>query len=374
MFPRSPHRTLLNTVAAAIVIMALTPAPSLAVGEAAKLNTTRKQIQEIRKRLAAAQGRAAVIQKEVKRLEGQMADLDRQIATGRHDVSALESEIRTAQRQINEMQSRYRKAVEASNERARRLYKAGPAKSLAMLFSIDSIMELARLQVWWEKSSEQDSRTMVEAARLKSALQERKNDLNATRGNLNKQRSWLEERKELLAGARADRAKALAAVQKEIDAAKRHIEGLEADSNRLEQVLRQTQSRTSGGGEEGAASRAGFMRPVAGRITSGFGRRWGRAHTGVDMDGSTGDPIRAAKAGRILGVSCGGGYGNCTVIDHGGGITTLYAHMSRKAVSGGTVERGQVIGYVGCTGSCTGSHLHFEVRVNGAPQNPMRYL
>jgi murein DD-endopeptidase MepM/ murein hydrolase activator NlpD len=97
-------------------------------------------------------------------------------------------------------------------------------------------------------------------------------------------------------------------------------------------------------------------------------------HTGVDMDGNTGQPIRAAKSGRILGVACGGGYGNCTVIDHGGGVSTLYAHMSRKAVSGGSVERGQVIGYVGCTGSCTGSHLHFEVRVNGNPRNPMGYL
>lgn len=374
MLSRSPRLTLFNTVLAAVVIMALIPTPSLAAGEATKLESTRKQIAEIRKRLAAAQGKAAQIQKEVARLEGQMASLDKQIATGHHDVSALESDIRTAQSQISEMEGRYREAVEASNERARRLYKTGPAKSLAMLFSVDSIIEMARLQFWWEKSSEQDSKTMVQAARLRSALQERKDGLNAIKADLNKQKMWLEARKGLLAGAKSERAKALASVEKEIAAAKNHIEGLEADSARLSQVLRQSQSRTSGLGEEGAASRSGFSRPISGRVTSGYGRRWGRMHTGVDMDGNTGQPIRAAKAGRILGVSCGGGYGNCTVIDHGSGVSTLYAHMSRKAVSGGSVDRGQVIGYVGCTGSCTGSHLHFEVRVNGNPQNPMRYL
>ena len=374
MFSRSHRHALLSTVLAAVVIMALSPSPSLAAGEAAKLQNTRRQIGEIRKRLADAQGRAARIQVEVTRLERQIDDLNRQISSGQHDISALESDIRSAQSQINEMEARYRKAVEASNLRARRLYMAGPAEAFAMLFSADSLVELSRLQFWWEKSSEQDSRVMVEAARLRSALQERKEGLNSIKTDLNKQKSWLQARKNLVATAKADRATALASVEKEIATARAHIDGLEADSRRLQAVLSQTPSRSSGGAEEGAASRSGFIRPVAGRVTSGFGRRWGRAHTGVDMDGSTGDPIRAAKSGTIIGVACGGGYGNCSIIDHGGGVTTLYAHMSRKAVGGGPVKQGQVIGYVGCTGSCTGSHLHFEVRVNGAPRNPMGYL
>jgi murein DD-endopeptidase MepM/ murein hydrolase activator NlpD len=374
MLSRSLRFSLLNTALAAAVIMALTPIPSHAAGEAAKLQNTRRQIAEIRKRLAEAQGRAATIQVEVNRLEAQISDLDRQISTGQHDISALESDIRSSQNQISEMESRYRKAVEASNLRARRLYMAGPAEAFAMLFSADSLVELSRLQFWWEKSSEQDSRVMVQAARLRSTLQERKDGLNSIKADLNKQKRWLEARKKLAASAKADRATALASVQREIAAARQHIDGLESDSRQLQEVLSRTPSRSSGGSEEGAASRSGFVRPLGGRVTSGYGRRWGRMHTGVDMDGSTGDPIRAAKTGTIIGVSCGGGYGNCTVIDHGGGVTTLYAHMSRKAVGGGTVKQGQVIGYVGCTGSCTGSHLHFEVRVNGAPQNPMRYL
>ena len=126
----------------------------------------------------------------------------------------------------------------------------------------------------------------------------------------------------------------------------------------------------------GSPSASGFVWPVNGAVTSGFGYRWGRMHEGIDIDGYTGQPIVASKAGTVISTGdAGDGYGTKVVIDHGGGFTTLYAHMSRLGASNGAgVGQGQVIGYVGCTGSCTGDHLHFEIRVNGAPQNPMSYL
>jgi murein DD-endopeptidase MepM/ murein hydrolase activator NlpD len=98
-------------------------------------------------------------------------------------------------------------------------------------------------------------------------------------------------------------------------------------------------------------------------------------HTGIDIAGPYGAPIRAAKAGTVILAGSDGGYGNATIIDHGGGFSTLYGHQSRIAVSDGqTVSQGQIIGYEGCTGNCTGPHVHFETRVNGSPQNPMSYL
>jgi len=98
-------------------------------------------------------------------------------------------------------------------------------------------------------------------------------------------------------------------------------------------------------------------------------------HTGIDIDGTSGQPVVASKAGRVIVASYYGGYGNAVVIDHGGGVTTLYGHMSNFNVSNGqSVSQGAVVGYVGCTGSCTGDHLHFEVRVNGSPQDPLNYL
>jgi murein DD-endopeptidase MepM/ murein hydrolase activator NlpD len=98
-------------------------------------------------------------------------------------------------------------------------------------------------------------------------------------------------------------------------------------------------------------------------------------HEGIDVGASTGIPIWAAKAGRVIHSGWMNGYGNVVVIDHGEGFTTVYAHQSRLGTSNGaSVDRGQVIGYVGSTGRSTGPHLHFETRFSGSPRNPMNYL
>ena len=379
MHPPNPRLIrLIVLVLIASLVSTITAFPTHAAGESDKLKQTRTQIAEIKKRLAAAKGKEAEIAKEVEKLDKQVADLNRQIESGQHDISSLESDIRTQQAQIEKVQARFKQAADASNARAKRLYVQGPAESVAMLFSADSIVELTRLQFLMEKSSEQDSKIIVDTSRLRAELQEKQNDMNRIKGSLTAQKEWLKSRKALADSARREKGIALASVQKEVAQTQAHVDGLERDSKTLEAALRRSSSssRTPARvtGEGGAASSQGFVRPVSGGVTSPFGRRWGRAHTGVDMDGNTGDPIRAVKDGTVLGVSCGSGYGTCSLIDHGGGIVTLYAHMSRKVVSGGRVSRGQLIGYVGCTGSCTGSHLHFEVRVNGTPRNPMSYF
>ncbi|HZN16378.1 MAG TPA: peptidoglycan DD-metalloendopeptidase family protein [Acidimicrobiales bacterium] len=125
----------------------------------------------------------------------------------------------------------------------------------------------------------------------------------------------------------------------------------------------------------GAVSKSGLAWPLKGRITSGFGRRWGRLHAGIDIAAPRGTPIHAARAGKVVFSGWMGGYGNAVVISHGGGFATLYGHQSRRAVKvGETVKQGEVIGYVGSTGHSTGNHLHFETRVNGTAVNPRRYL
>ena len=123
------------------------------------------------------------------------------------------------------------------------------------------------------------------------------------------------------------------------------------------------------------------FRPAPGPIVSGFGSRENPigggtgVHTGVDIAAPMGTPIRACKAGRVVIAGWQGGYGNAVVLDHGGGMGTLYGHQSSMAVSvGQTVASGQVIGYVGSTGNSTGPHLHFEVRIGGTPVNPIPYL
>ena len=141
-----------------------------------------------------------------------------------------------------------------------------------------------------------------------------------------------------------------------------------------ERRLAAQQSGSAALGDTGKVSGAGLIWPVRGPVTSGFGMRWGRMHQGIDIGAGTGTPIRAAKDGTVTFAGTMSGYGNVVIITHAGGLSTLYAHQSQLAVSGGPVSQGQVIGYVGTTGHSTGPHLHFETRIGGTPEDPMRYL
>jgi murein DD-endopeptidase MepM/ murein hydrolase activator NlpD len=132
-------------------------------------------------------------------------------------------------------------------------------------------------------------------------------------------------------------------------------------------------------GPEPEAPRAGsFAIPLRGPLESPFGYRWGRLHAGLDIAVLHTNRVHAAFAGTVAKVgylSRYAGYGNSVVIRHGSGLVTLYAHLAGFRVRVGEhVARGELIGRAGCTGSCTGAHLHFEVRVVGRPVNPMRYL
>ncbi len=125
----------------------------------------------------------------------------------------------------------------------------------------------------------------------------------------------------------------------------------------------------------GSCGSSTISTPVRGTVTSEFGPRGGRNHDGIDIAAPTGTPVRAAACGTVSLAGQQSGYGNIVCITHTSQFSTCYAHLSRFGVtSGAQVQQGQVIGYVGCTGSCTGPHLHFETRVNGQAQDPRTYL
>ncbi|ACK42380.1 MULTISPECIES: murein hydrolase activator EnvC family protein [Dictyoglomus] len=152
---------------------------------------------------------------------------------------------------------------------------------------------------------------------------------------------------------------------------------LERESKEIEQMIRRLASSNIQKAQKGKLSW-----PVIGGITSGFGMRrhplLGGAplfHTGIDISASYGTPIRAAASGRVIFAGWYGGYGNMIIIDHGGKISTVYGHLSKIVVKvGEEIAEGDVIGYVGSTGLSTGPHLHFEVRINGDPVDPLTWL
>jgi murein DD-endopeptidase MepM/ murein hydrolase activator NlpD len=219
------------------------------------------------------------------------------------------------------------------------------------------------------------SQEYIELEKNTKLLNEEKVKLAKYKTELNRQQKYynslLEKRRELLAKYNEEIAK----TKEDID----YYEDIQKEKyEELQRYIIQSQSlnrnlRYSGGR---------LLWPTTSNlITSYFGYRvhpiYGttRFHSGIDIGASYGAPIYAAESGRVILASYYDGYGNCIIIDHGDGVSTLYAHCSSIIVKVGQyVSKGQIIGYVGSTGNSTGPHLHFEVRINGNPVNPFNYL
>ncbi len=167
--------------------------------------------------------------------------------------------------------------------------------------------------------------------------------------------------------------------EKEVEAEIIKVNGIEIDKNVIkETVLAEPKAQTEKVGTKPLPPKYGtgtFRRPIYATITSRFGTRWGRMHTGIDYGGSVGDPVYAADGGKVIFAGWDGSYGYIVKISHDNEYVTYYAHCSKLLVSTGQrVAKGQLIAKVGNTGRSTGPHLHFEVRKNGTPVNPLSYL
>jgi murein DD-endopeptidase MepM/ murein hydrolase activator NlpD len=374
---RVPTRRLLRRSAALGVVLAfLFPALGQAASpagsnDAAQLEQTRRDLAAIQKKLTESRGQAAQIQSQVQALDRQINALDRQVGVDTKAVLDLESNIRTDQARIDQLQAQYRGAQQAADSRARSIYMGGAASTLSTLLSASSLGDFIRKTVLWQIAAKLDSRVILTSARLRDSLSVERDDLTRSTEALRAKQGTLASRADLLANARSQQKAALAAVQAQI------ADELEAEAElqkQSEQLTAALQADAQISHSTGPVSASGLVWPVRGPVVSPFGPRGRGFHYGIDIAAPTGTPIVAAKDGTIAGISCGTGYGICTIIDHGNGVTTLYAHMSRKGISAGHVNQGEVIGYVGCTGFCTGPHLHFEVRINGSPNNPRQYL
>ena len=223
----------------------------------------------------------------------------------------------------------------------------------------------------------QIKRTVTRLRSAKNRIEAARDAIAAEEQALADARSAVQQRQSSLVEARHSREDALAKIT-------RTEEGLDGDVASIQAELAATLAGTGSAplpaGPIQGGNGSGLIWPVDGPVVSGFGSRFGGSefHEGIDIAVPSGTPIRAAAAGTVIFTepeASSGGYGNYTCIDHGGGLSTCYAHQSRFAVSAGqSVSQGDVIGYTGCTGYCLGPHLHFEVRIFGEVTDPMAYL
>jgi len=174
----------------------------------------------------------------------------------------------------------------------------------------------------------------------------------------------------------------LASVHEDKEQAIEHMRELEAQSAEIAAKIQAAEAARRSGTRTAPVqaptrtpSASGFIWPVHGIVTSGYGWRWGRLHAGIDIAVGSGTPVVAAAGGTVVIAGWLGGYGNLVVVDHGNGTATAYGHNSAVTVGTGQfVAQGQLIAYSGSTGHSTGPHVHFEVRLGGVPVDPMGYL
>jgi peptidoglycan DL-endopeptidase CwlO len=333
--------------------------------------------------------RGDVLSSEISDYSDQIAQLQGEVAILRARELEVEQQLRetiarleTEKENLAELRDKLTRSLNILSHRLVDIYKSDQPDALTVILDSKGFDDLVNRYDYLTRIQDQDAAIAARVRFLRDESRETvdririaKEEIEAKEAELERTRMQLEARQAELDAVRDQKAAAL----DQVDATAERLEGDISDLNeQIQEQLAEAQASTSttdplpAGPIQGGSS--GMIWPVSGPVTSPFGMRWGRLHAGIDIAVPSGTPIRAAKSGSIVLAAPTSGYGNYTCIDHGGGLSTCYAHQSSYAITSGSVSQGDVIGYVGCTGSCYGDHLHFEVRVNGAPVDPMGYL
>ncbi|MFO7571873.1 MAG: peptidoglycan DD-metalloendopeptidase family protein [Gaiellaceae bacterium] len=360
----------------------------------AEIAAAKEQEGVLTSQLSAVASELREAQSAVDEAQGLLGTLESQLAAEEARLGELTSRLAEQTRRLRVLQAEFRRAVAILEARVRQIYIEESPDVLSFLVSASSFDELVDNFELMTRIGLQDKRIarQVETAKVKTA-QERKETqrtralqaatvsvIDARTREARGMRDRLAAGRDTLASARNLKEQALSDARHSREEYLEEANALAEESAALAAAIRAAQSGSSSTGPSGstgagAPSSSGFVWPVDGVVVSGYGMRWGRMHEGIDITASTGTPIRAAAAGSVIWSGWRGGYGNAVIIDHGNGLSTVYAHASALLVSQGQrVSQGQTVALVGSTGNSSGPHLHFEVRINGAAVDPLLYL
>ena len=388
----------------AVLWLAL-PLGSQGAGPKARLSSLQDKIDTTRGKIGRRKGTERVLasdiaqwSRRINRLQDRIGTLQVREGKLQADLDARRAELVTTQEKLRSerarlarLRARLAEGRRILEQRLRELYEADKPDLVTVVLNSKGFADLLERGEFLSRIQQQDTQiiTLVRTAKKDATetaarldrLERRQQELTAI---VLRRRDEVASVKNELIGTRvgyqrtkAGKQNALSKVRTERVALETHLNELQKESQAVQARLAAQQS---GPGVPAGPIKGGsgqFIWPINGPITSPFceARAWEACHPGIDIAAPTGTPIRAADGGRVAIAGWTGGYGNYTCIQHTTSLATCYGHQSAINVSvGQQVSQGQVIGLVGTTGHSTGPHLHFEVRVNGAVQNPMNYL
>ena len=307
--------------------------------------------------------------KEIKQLNTEIAELQSAITDTESDITSLESNIATKEAELSATQIQIDKSTEALNARLRQIYKSGSVSFIDIMLSSGNVSEFITNMEMVSLIYQNDKNLVGSLKDSYASIQLQKDQLSALRDSLTKKQVSLTAGKEVIAQKRTVVASENKTLESQLDTLNK-----EAD-----RIIKEIQALSGNAAYTGG--KLSWPTPGYTRVTSEFGYRmhpillYVKMHTGIDIAAPYGATVIAANSGKVIASYYNSSYGNMIIIDHGGGIATLYAHLSSRLSNvGDMVVRGQTIAKVGSTGLSTGPHLHFEVRVNGVYQNPRSYL
>jgi murein DD-endopeptidase MepM/ murein hydrolase activator NlpD len=324
--------------------------------------------------LAATEEDLAATQDERKQRQGVLEDLRGQLQRLYQDLAETRNRLDESRHEAREwVRAAY---IGSTDSRETITFSASSVTSVYVGLQYLSLLaaDNDRAILTYESLQTQEERQQVRIKQEEDEVADQIVDLQQLEAELADLAASQAEQAAAVAAELADLAGRLDQIDATIAEFSDELDGLEQEQARVQRLIEEEAST------EGEAPGI-LVRPVPGSITSGFGMRmhpilgYTRMHTGVDMSAPYGQDIKAGGSGRVILAGPYGGYGNTVIIDHGGGMTTLYAHQSQLNVSyGQQVAAADVIGYIGTSGLSTGPHLHFEVRINGKPVNPTDYI
>ena len=314
-------------------------------------------------------------------LAGEVAVLRNREAIVQAELDRVKARLRREEIRLEQLQHQLTRSLNVLRQRLVSIYRSDEPDVLTVMLEADGFDDLVSRYEYLRRIEEQDANIVGRVRGLRDEsrdtverIEAARDEIAAKKAELVRTRVQLEAREAELDAVRDRKAAALDEVHSDIERLEGDISDIQGRIQAQIQAAASTSTAPLPAGPIQGGS-GGWIWPVNGPVTSPYGPRWGRMHEGIDIAVPAGTPIRAANSGNVILAAPTSGYGNYTCIDHGSGLSSCYAHQSSYATSvGASVSQGDVIGYVGCTGSCFGDHLHFEIRINGAAVDPLGYL
>lgn len=340
--------------------------------------------------IAEADRRRAALEGRIDELSAELADAELRLAEAEAALGAAEVDVLVAQQSVNLTLTRLSEMQASFEGRVRDVYKSGRAAYVELLLGATSIKELVFRLSFVSKVFQEDGTRLQRLEKLRALLDQERVDAENRKVEAAIQREVIAADREHVAELRRQLVGNRSAVVSEIVKQRRLLQRvysdkasylaamrrLEAESRSIAALLRKRQA-----GQVYRSTGRALAWPTTGEVTSVYGYRTHpihgdrRFHAGIDIGAPAGQKVVAAEAGTVVYAGVRSGYGLTVIIDHGNALATLSAHLSSAFVNEGrSVARGATIGAVGCSGYCTGPHLHFETRINGEPRDPMQFF